>query len=373
MGRAVSSRAASARIQLSLLLLACVYTLYFAAELLVPLTVSLLLALMLTPLVRSLHTAYVPRPLAAVSVVLVVLTVFGVAGNLMWAPAGEWLSAAPEKLQALEPRLRELRAPLDEIRNASETIVNAADGEAEEQTVAVELEGETFLESLAAESPRMLASLLGIIFLLYFLLAYGDQVLKKIERLSARRSPGYAVTEIVVTIQRQISRYLLIITVVNTVVAGVVALGLWAVGFPNPILWGSVAGLLNYAPYVGAAVTAVLLGVVGLLSLDSVGMALAVPAVFMVITALEGQLLTPTLLGRQLAISPYMVFLSITFWGWLWGIVGALIAVPILVILKIVAESVPSMGWLATLLDRDRDYATPAPPAADPEDSPALP
>lgn len=370
---AYPSRVAASRAQIGLLLLACVYTLYFAAELLIPLTVALLLALMLIPLVRALHGAYVPRPLAGATVVAAVLTTFGVAGNLVWEPAAEWLRSAPEQLRDLEPRLRELRAPLDEIRNASRTIVDAAEGEAQDQTMAVELEGETFLESLAAESPRMVASFLGIVFLLYFLLAYGDQVLKKVERLNARRAPEYPVTEIFVTVQQQISRYLLIITLVNLAVACVVAAGLWAIGFPNPLLWGAVAGLLNFAPYVGAAVTAAILAVVGLLSLDSVGMALAVPAGFMFITALEGQLLTPTLLGRQLALSPYMVFLAITFWGWLWGIAGALIAVPILVILKIVAESVPSMGWIAVLLDRDRDYAVIEPPARGPGDTPAMP
>lgn len=358
----------SQRVQLGLLLLACTYTLYFAAELLIPLTVSLLLALMLTPLMRALRGARVPRPLAAATVVAVVLTGLGSVGNLLLEPAAEWLDDAPEKLRELEPRLRELRAPLDQIRSASEGIAEVADGN--QPTMAVELKEASVLEAAAAESPRMIASFLGIIFLLYFLLAYGDQVLKKIERLGQRRS-DYAVTEIFLTVQRQISRYLLIITVVNLGVAAVVAAALWVIGFPNPILWGAAAGLLNFAPYVGAAITAVLLTVVGLLSLDSVSTALAVPAVFMVITALEGQLLTPTLLGRHLAISPYMVFLAITFWGWLWGIVGALIAVPMLVILKIVADSVPSLDWLATLLDRDGDFNAVEPPPPEPRDATA--
>ncbi len=359
----------SHRVLLGLLLLACAYTLYFAAELLIPLTVSLLLALMLTPLVRTLRGAWVPRPLAAAAVVAIVLTGLGAVGNLLWEPAAEWVRDAPENLRELEPRLRELREPLDQIRNASAGIAEAADGDdAGGAAMAVELKGTSVLETAAAESPRMIASFLGIIFLLYFLLAYGDQVLKKIERLGQRRS-DYRITEIFVTVQHQVSRYLLIITLVNLAVAAAVGVALWLIGFPHPFLWGAAAGLLNFAPYVGAAVTAVLLTVVGLLSLDSISTALIVPAVFMVITALEGQLLTPTLLGRHLAISPYMVFLSITFWGWLWGIVGALIAVPLLVIVKIVADSVPSLDWLATLLDRDGDFDAIEPPPPEPRDA----
>jgi predicted PurR-regulated permease PerM len=136
-------------------------------------------------------------------------------------------------------------------------------------------------------------------------------------------------------------------------------LGLWLLGVPNPLLWGGVAALLNYAPYVGPLMMLIVLTVVGFGSFDSVPQALMLPGFFLVLNILEGQLFTPLTLGRRLALDPIMVFLGLVTLGWLWGIAGVLLALPMLTCIRILAERVTGWEVLAKLLRR-ADLPTPA-------------
>lgn len=343
---------------IGLFTLACLYTVYFAADILVPLAVAMLLAMMLAPLVHLLEHLRIPRILGAGLVVLGAVAVVGLGINLILQPAMSWVQDVPEKFAELQPRLGKLWAPIEELQSASENISDVAGGDSDgqqdegDEPVPVRVQGPSVIESVAAQSPEMIASLVAIVFLMYFMLAYGNFLLQKLSLIGNRFLPDHNAVHVAHEVQRQVSRYLLVFTLINTGLAVIVASALAAAGFPNPILWGVVAGVLNFAPYVGATITALLLAVVGLLNVDSLALALLVPAGFMMLTSLEGQLITPTILGQQLALSPYVVFLSIIVWGWMWGVPGALMAVPLVVIMKILADNLPGLNWLSILLRR---------------------
>jgi predicted PurR-regulated permease PerM len=162
-----------------------------------------------------------------------------------------------------------------------------------------------------------------------------------------------------VSISRQIevdlSHYLATVTTVNFMLAIAVAAAMHWLEVPNPVLWGAMAGLFNFAPYVGALVSAAIMTIVGITTFDTLSDALMVPLTLLVLTILEGQVITPSVLGRRLAVHPLVVFLSIVFWGWLWGIAGALMAVPIITCLKVITDHVPQLNFLARFIRRESD------------------
>lgn len=146
------------------------------------------------------------------------------------------------------------------------------------------------------------------------------------------------------------SRYLLMVSLINLVLGAVTATAMALIGIPNPLLWGAVAAILNFAPYVGPATTGLALTVVGFMTFESLGHALVVPCAFFSIAFVEGQLITPTLIGRRLALDPTVVFVWLLLWGWLWGIVGILLAGPLLACFRIICQHVGALQGVGVLI-----------------------
>jgi len=174
--------------------------------------------------------------------------------------------------------------------------------------------------------------------LLYFLLAAGDLFLRKLIKVLPSLSDKKRAVEIARQIESDISAYLTTVTAIN-VVLGLAVWGIMAlIGIPNPLLWGVLAMVTNYIPYLGAVVMLAILAMVGFLTFDDVGQALLAPGAFVGLNILESYILTPVVLGRRLTLNPVVIVLGLTFWGWLWGIAGALLAVPIMVVFKIFCD-----------------------------------
>ena len=171
-----------------------------------------------------------------------------------------------------------------------------------------------------------------------FLLASGTMFYEKIIQSFARLSEKKRALRVVYDVEREISRYLLTVAVINAGLGAVIGLGLWALGMPNPAVWGVAAAALNFLPYIGALTTILLVACISLISFDTLTYAMLAPLFVILCNIVEGQLVTPLVVGRRLEINAVAIFIAVAFWSWLWGFVGALIAVPLLVIIKVFCD-----------------------------------
>ncbi len=323
----------------SLLILATFYTLYLTQAFLLPVVLSLLLSFLLSPIVGFLRKLHIPNALGAG------LVVFGLIGSVVWGvyelsgPAYEWAEQAPRSLRRLEGKLLDFKKPVQTMSKATqqvEKITQVGGAGAAPRTVTVQTE--TLGERMFSRATEIAAGAVVMVTLLFFLLASGDMFLRKLIRVLPSLSDKKRAVEIARQIQSDISAYLFTVTVINLVL-GLAVWGLMTlIGIPNPLLWGVLAAVLNYIPYLGAIVMIAVLAMVGFLTFDSVSQALLAPGAFIGLNILESYIVTPLVLGRRLTLNPVVIFLALTFWGWLWGIAGALLAVPIMVVFKIFCD-----------------------------------
>ena len=332
------------------------YTFYFARTLLLPILLALLLSLVLSPLVRLLGMLRIPAALGAAMVLLGLLGVVGQGLYLLLDPATEWLEKAPSSFEEVEWRLRRLQndgGVLEEVHEATQQVEELAELGTErpvQEPVQVEVTAPSFTETLLSSTPKVLGGIGVGIILLYFLLASGDTFLRKLVRVVPTMEDKRRAVEIARRIQHDISLYLLTIAVINTALGVAVGTAMYFLKMPNPLLWGVIVAALNFAPYLGAMISFSILSVVSLLTFQDLSQAALPPAVFLALTSLEGQILTPWVLGRRLSLNPLVVFINITIWGWLWGIPGLLIAVPMLAVVKIVCDEVDYLKYISEFL-----------------------
>jgi predicted PurR-regulated permease PerM len=333
--------------------LLALYTLYFARPFLLPIVVATILNFLLSPVVRGLQRLHVPQPLGAGLVILALLGVVALGIERLSGPAAEWVQKTPEGVQRVETRIRGLRRPVAQVQEAAERVeeeVERLSGDGQTQEVKVQ-EG-TLTGALVSRTQAFLGGAVVVLILLYFLLASGDFFLRKLVRVLPRLEDKRRAVEIARQTELHISTYLSTVTLINAVLGVVVALAMWLVGMPNPALWGVLAGLMNYVPYLGSIVTAGVITIVSILTFDDLGRALVAPALYFAINFVEGSLVTPTVLGRRLTLNPVVVFVGIVFWGWLWGIPGALLAVPLLAVFKIFCDHIEPLSPLGEFLGR---------------------
>jgi len=310
---------------------------YVAAELLLPILVAAMLALLLNPPVRILSQHLLPRWLAASLVLVVALGGLALAVNQLYEPAMQMATDSPRTAQQLKRRLSTFSvsfAPanaVDEARKMIEEI--GAEPAPREVTV---VEDERGLNKRYGGTFNTLATVLMVTVLVFLFLVYGEVLLRRIVVVAPTLSDKRNTVSVVRGIQSEVSRYVSTITVINFGLGAAVALGMYLLGVPNALLWGVVAALLNFAPYVGPFIGVLLLLGVGLLEFDSNLQACAPAAVFLMLNIIESQLVTPVVLGRSFALNPVVIVLWLLFWGWIWGLPGVLLAMPLLVCGKII-------------------------------------
>ncbi|HVF34468.1 MAG TPA: AI-2E family transporter [Candidatus Saccharimonadia bacterium] len=361
------SRDALARPLWIIATVALLYAVTTASAVVVPLLLSILISLTLAPAVRALVAVRLPRTLAALVVVAGALTIAGSAFYLLAEPAQAWMERAPSALRRLEFGLSGVMEPIERASEATESLMKIGTDKA--QTTVVTTEKSTAITMLS-RAPAIIGSLLATVFLTFLFLMYGDMLLRKLVTLV----PGLSAKKDLVAgtreAQHELSLYLLTVTLINIALGAATAGILYWLGVEDPLLWGGVAALLNYAPYVGAVITALLLTVVGFAEFAEPMQALAVPGGFIALNLIEGQVVTPLLLGRRLALDPVVIFVSIMLFGFLWGMTGMLMAVPLLACLRIMASRVPGGARLAQILGElskaDKDEPTPEPDPAPP-------
>lgn len=333
-----------------LFVLAVLYTLYFAKPVLLPIALALLFAWVLRPLVRGLQGLKVPESLAAALVVGGVLCAVGSGAYLLTEPAMKWAENAPQTLREIERKASALKRSIATVQRATDKIEDIARPESPSAPAAVP-EHRPLSSTLLSGTQAFAVSALTTVILLYFLLAAGDQFLRKVVRMIPSFGDKKKAVEIARGIESEIGRYLLTIFFINLSLGAMTVFLTTLAGLPNPLLWGAMATLLNFIPYVGATISLVVLAIVSLLTFDTLTQALMVPGGFLLITFLEGQIAYPLVVGRHFAVNPVLVFVSLLFWGWLWGIPGMLMAVPILVIAKICCSHIEALAPAREILE----------------------
>lgn len=325
-----------------------------ARDFFVPVVLALILTLVFSPIRRWLNRRGVPSWVCAVLVSATLLGLGGVGIATLSGPAQEWIAEAPSLGQQLSIKLRALRGSAEDLVEASEQIDEIAAGATGEgATVSVE-EGESWIVTLARTLPMVGAQIVFVMVLTFFLLASGDMFQEKLVRAMPAFSDKRRALEIAREIESRLGRYLGAIVLVNAGLGVAIGLAMWAIGMPNPALFGVIAFMLNFVPYVGAMVGVGLATVVGFLSFVDPWWSVVAGGFYLLLTSIEGQFVTPFVVGRMLRLNTVVVFVSVAFWAWLWSAVGMIIAVPMLVILRVFSEYVPALRSFGDFLaERD--------------------
>ena len=325
-------------------LVAFVFALDAGSVLLAPLALSVVIGLMLGPVAVFLERRRVSPGLSALIVVLVFLVLLALVGAAVAAPLSFWLERGPDIWRQLQLRLLELREPLEALKSLRDGVRELTG----ETGLAVAVEGRAALERPAVTAPTLLGQVLLFPARLYFFVATRHQTRAAVLGLCVSRRLRWRVAHVFRDVGRVVSTYLLSITMVNVGLGAAVALAMWLIGVESPLLWGVLAGLLNYVIYVGPAIMAAILFAVGLATFDSLGASLVPALAYLFINLIEAQFVTPTVIGRTLTMNPFIVLIALAFWLWIWGPLGGFIAVPaLLVAYAVVGNIVPGVDWTA--------------------------
>jgi predicted PurR-regulated permease PerM len=316
---------------------------YAAGEVVFPLVFALTLNLMLQPALRRFERLGIPRMLAALLLILALLAIIVGLGTAISGPAGDWAAKLPGGIPRLQERLSFLRAPINTLQHFIRQ-VDAIGTPGAPQGAPAPSEGTILFSALLAGARSFASGLFTTLLFLYFFLVSGHSFLRRlVEVLPSFGSKRQAV-EIAQQIEGDISAYLATITVMNALVGVATALVMWLTGVGDPILWGTIAFLLNYAPIIGPSAGVVIFLLAGMLTSDTLWQALLPAALYLCIHLIEGEAATPMLLARRFTLNPVLVIVSLVFWFWMWGIPGAILSVPMLAITKIVCDRIRSLA-----------------------------
>ena len=351
------------------LALATPFALRAGAEFFLPVTVALVIAIALVPLLEWLERRRVPSALAAVICLVLFLAVANIAVAAIVFPATEWFRLLPERIG----QLRETLEPIFDIYANFEQFVDdvvrefGREPRSGPQTVQVETPS-SLLQIIASSAPFAAIQMFFAVLVIFFFLAGWTRMRKR--TITARSSFGGAMTtaRVIQQVVDATSTYLGTITIVNIGMGLVVALVVYWIGMDTPLMWGGIAAVLNYIPYLGPIAAALLLALGGLMSFSDPWYALLPAISFIIIHLVEANLVTPSVVGRRLTINPLLILLSLSFWAWVWGTTGALLAVPLLIIIRTVLDAAgkPDIaGFLfeeGTLIHEHHDEVRPAGP-----------
>jgi len=325
--------------------------LYVASSVILPVVFALVLNLLLQPGVRLLGRVHLPR---AVGALLAVLLVIGAIVGLVAAlsvPAATWAERLPEGIPRLEAHLQAMKGPIQALQKVIQQAEQAADAPPSRGSIVSVRRDLGITGALFAGTRSVLDGLFTTVLVLYFLLVAGNIFLRRIVEILPTFSNKRQAVDISQQIQEDISAYLLTITAMNAAVGVTTAVAMYLCGLGDPLLWGTTAFLLNYIPILGPLFGVCIFVLVGMLSFESLWWALLPPALYFGIHLVEGESLTPMLLARRFTLNPVLIILSLVFWFWMWGILGAILAVPMLAILKIISDRLRPLKALGHFLE----------------------
>lgn len=359
------------RLLKTFLVLSVIYTLYLAKTLFIPLVFSALAALLLSPLVSLARKFYVPRSISAVVLIAMLVAPFTFLGVELAEPAERWMHTLPKISAEITDKIDEItdnfekgqaqanQAQVAEEKESSffswftkeEPVEEPAKDEDGVVTGKIKQGSIEILLSTLAGAPLLIAQMFGSIILILFLLVYGPALfsvfIKDFPIVSNKQKSIYLVGQI----QTRLSNYILTISVINAILGVATAIAFIFLGVDDPLLWGALVGLLNFVPYLGGLLSFSILVVAGAVQYGLVAMAFLPASVFILINIIESQFVTPAILGQKMRVNPLIIILWLSVMGWLWGIIGVLLAVPILVCIKIILEQIGVLSHWVKLIE----------------------
>jgi predicted PurR-regulated permease PerM len=333
-----------------LFVLAMLAAAYVASEIVLPFVFAIVLKLLLQPAFRMLERLRVPRILASLLLILALFgTIVGL-GTAISGPARTWAAKLPEGVPRLQERLDFLRAPittlqlfLQQLEHFGETTTSA--------NAAAPAQVPTLLTNIFKGTRNFASGFFTTILFLFFLLVSGDIFLHRLVEILPRFKSKRQVVEISQQIESDISAYLITITIMNAAVGIAMALAMWLTGVGDPILWGTVAFLLNYVPILGTIVGMCIFLLAGMLTHDTLWQALIPAGLYFGLHVIEGETVTPMLLAKRFTLNPVLVIVSLVFWFWMWGIPGVIVSMPMLAITKIICDRLQPLAAFGHFLE----------------------
>lgn len=331
-----------------LFLLAMLAFLYFAQQLILPIVVAVLVNFLLSPIVRWMRRLGVPRPIGGVLIVAVLMSAAGFGIYTLTIPATRFADQARHRVDSLKEKLREAAEPIERVQETAQEVKEAT---TEPDTApAVTVRGPGLLEAAFGYVQSAGAGLLAALILLLFLVCSDEMFLHKLVRVLPTLHDKRLAVEIVRQIERDVSYYLGTITLINIGLGTTAGLLFWLFDVPSPALWGVLVGCLNFIPYLGPGLAMMVVGIVGLITFEGLLWAGAPPLIVLGLNIIEANIVTPVTVGNRLNLNPVVIFLSLAFWGFLWGIAGMIIAVPVLVVFKTLCDHVEPLEPISEFL-----------------------
>ena len=338
-------------VQTVLIVLGSIAFLYFARPVVLPIVFACVAGMTLKPLIRWLSNWHIPPALSAAVVLCLLVSGFVIGFFQLGRPALAWMNEAPQHMAELRQRVEKIFPRIARFGQAAAAVNNlGATEEEKEKVTTVEIKTSRVPSKLINWTGTFLVGVGETLVLLYLMLASGDMFLQKLVRVMPTFSDKKSAVEISHEIQQNISNYLFSVSLINVFLGIIVSGGLYFMGVPNAAMWGLLVALLNFVPYFGPVAGCILLAAVGLLTFNTLWQALLPPAWYLLLHLLEANLITPVLLGRRFTLNPVVIFVSLIFWTWLWGVPGALLSVPILVSIKVVCDRVPALSHVSEAL-----------------------
>jgi predicted PurR-regulated permease PerM len=325
--------------------------LYVTRPIVLPVVLAILLKLLMQPGVRKMERWHVPRGIAALTMIIGLFVLFVSMGTALSGPAHAWVEELPKALPRLQERLNLISGPVESIRQFMHNAEDYMHLVTSQGGIPTATPSSGLSEILFSGTASFASGLFITIVVLFFLLMSGDLFLRRLVEILPRFRDKRTAVMISQQIESDIAAYLLTVTIMNASVGVATALATWATGLDNPVLWGVLAFFLNYIPVVGPIICLFILLLAGLLTTAPLLGSLLPAASFLAIHVIEGQFITPVLVARRFTLNPVLVIVSLIFWYWMWGVPGAILAIPVLGMVKIICDGIRPWAAFGHLIE----------------------
>ena len=332
--------------------LAVFYALRVGRDFFMPVAFAFLLNLLFSPLIRSLKRAHIPTALSAGAVLLAMVGTLAFGAYELTDPVQEWVTRGPKSVASTAARLRKIRRPVDQVTRAAEQVDRATSVPTSPRTQQVVVQGPTMAERLFGTTQTLAVFAMEVLILLYFLLAAGDLFLQKLVGVLPNLDDKKKAVRMAREMEGSVSAYLVTLTMLNAGLGTVVALLMWGLGMPNPVLWGVLAGMLEFIHYLGAGTMLIILSIAGLSTFDATAQAMLIPGAYLAVNFVQANFVAPAVLGRRLTLNPVAILIGLALWYEMWGVPGVFIAVPLLAAFKICCDHIETLAPIGEFLSR---------------------